>query len=138
MLQASSEGLGRILDAVGTVSVIIGLVQQHHVKIIQPRVEVSGAEAAACNAGLSGLTKTVEDRVLSSLQAGLTAFFAQVASVHHECAVTCSQLYLMRTCHGFCLSLHLSFLASLCPGKHSVQGDTSKQVMLQTNWTFEV
>ncbi|DBB07800.1 TPA: hypothetical protein ACH3X3_009214 [Trebouxia sp. C0006] len=75
---ASSEGLGRILDAMGTVSVIIGLVQQHHVKVIQPRVEASGAEAAACNAGLTGVTKSVEDRVLASLQAGLTAFFAQV------------------------------------------------------------
>ena len=84
MLQASSEGLGRILDAVGTVSVIVGLVQQHHVKVIQLRVEASGAEAAACNAGLTGLTKSVEDRVLASLQAGLTAFFAQVAAMHHK------------------------------------------------------
>ena len=76
----------------GTVSVIIGLVQQHHVKVIQPRVEASGAEAAACNAGLTGLTKSVEDRVLASLQAGLTAFFAQVAAMHHKCGVACSNL----------------------------------------------
>ena len=90
-----------MLDAVGSVSVIIGLVQQHHVKVIQPRVEASGAEAAACNAGLSGLTKILEDRVLASLQAGLTAFFAQVAAMHHNCAVTCNQLYLMTPAVAF-------------------------------------
>ena len=67
-----------MLDAVGGVSVIIGMVQQHHAKVIHPRVEASGAEAAACSTGLSALIKTVEERVLSSLQAALTAFFAQV------------------------------------------------------------
>ncbi len=63
VLQASSEGVGRVLDAVGTASVIIGLLQQHHAKVIQPRVEASAAEAAACAAGLSALIKTVEESV---------------------------------------------------------------------------
>ena len=131
MLQASSEGLGRILDAVGTVSVIIGLVQQHHVKVIQPRVEASGAEAAACNAGLTGVTKSVEDRVLASLQAGLTGFFAQVASMHHECAATCSQLYLMHTCHGFFVSLRLSILASTVYKETPQASDAANQSVFE-------
>ena len=82
LVQASSEGVGRVLDGVGTASVIIGLLQQHHVKVIQPRVEASGAEASACTAGLSAVIKSVEERVLASLQAALNAFFAQVPQNH--------------------------------------------------------
>ena len=78
MLQASNEGLGRVLDAVATATVIIGLLQQHHVKVIQPHVEASAAESAACSNGMSALIKSVEERVLASLQAALNAFFAQV------------------------------------------------------------
>ena len=78
VLQASNEGLGRVLDAVATATVVIGLLQQHHVKVIQPRVEASAAELTACSNGMSAVIKSVEDRVLASLQAALNAFFAQV------------------------------------------------------------
>ena len=77
-LQASGEGMGRVLDAVATASIIVGLLQQHHMKVIQPRVETSPAEAGACSAALSACMKSVEERVLAALQAALNAFFAQV------------------------------------------------------------
>ena len=78
--QASSEGLGRVLDAVATATIIIGLLQQHQIKVIQPHVEASAAELAACSNGMSALIKSVEERVLACLQAALNAFFVQVCS----------------------------------------------------------
>ena len=80
MLQASSEGLGRGLDAVATATVIIELLQQHHLKVIQPHVDSSPSESNACSTGLATLIRSVEERVLASMQAILSAFFAQVHS----------------------------------------------------------
>ena len=80
VLQASSDGLGRGLDAVATATVIIGLLQQHHVKVIQPHVTQSPSEWNACSTGLASLIRSVEERVLASMQAILNAFFAQVHS----------------------------------------------------------
>lgn len=85
-LQASSEVLGRGLDAVATVTIIIGLLQQHHIKVIQPHVESSASDSTACINGLATLIRSVEDRVLASMQAILNAFFAQV-----HCSCMCSQ-----------------------------------------------
>lgn len=75
---AVREGLGKVLEAVGTATVVIGLVQQHFTKVIQPQVEASTGEAAACNSGLSAFVKATEERVLTSLQAALNALLAQV------------------------------------------------------------
>ena len=52
LLQAVREGLGKVLEAVGTATVFIGLVQQHFTKVIQPQVEASTGDAAACNSVL--------------------------------------------------------------------------------------
>ena len=93
MLQAVREGLGKVLEAVGTATVVIGLVQQHHNKVIQPQVEASTGEAAACTSGLSALVKATEERVLTSLQAALNALLAQVSCDN------VSKLVIMLSCY---------------------------------------
>ena len=76
-MQAASEGVGRVLEAVGAASGIVRQLQQHYAKCISPRVEESAAEAAACATGLAALVRAVEERVLAALQASLAAFFGQ-------------------------------------------------------------
>lgn len=99
MLQASNDGLGRGLDAVATATVIIELLQQHHVKVIQPHVTQSPSESNACSTGLATLIRSVEERVLASMQAILNAFFAQVHSItclaclHHTQAISIYATY---------------------------------------------
>ena len=80
MLQAVAEGLGRVLDAIGTTTIVITMIQQHHSKVIQPQVQSSAGETAACSAALAGLVRSVEERVLSCLQQALNAFFSQVST----------------------------------------------------------
>lgn len=76
--QAAAEGVGKVLDAIGTATIIIGMVQQHHAKAIQPQVQASAGEANACSSALAGLVKSTEDRVLACLQTAINAFFSQV------------------------------------------------------------
>ena len=90
-MQAVKEGLGKVLEAVGTTTVVIGLLQQHHIKVIQPHVAASTGDASACNSGLTALIKATEERVLTALQAALNAFLAQVTPTHHvnPCSPCC-------------------------------------------------
>lgn len=82
LLQAVTEGLGRVLDAIGTATIVIGMIKQHHGKVIQPQLQSSAGEAAACSSALSGLVRSVEERVLTCLQQALNAFLSQV---HPQC-----------------------------------------------------
>jgi len=75
--QAASDGVGRVLEAVGAASGIVRQLQQHYARAVAPRVEESAAEAAACATGLASLVRAVEERVLAALQASLSAFFVQ-------------------------------------------------------------
>ena len=77
--QRATDGVGRVLEAVGAASGIIRALQQHYVTIIEPRVEESPTEATACATGLAALVRAVERQVLNALQAALSAFFAQVS-----------------------------------------------------------
>ncbi|KAK9835004.1 hypothetical protein WJX81_003494 [Elliptochloris bilobata] len=74
---AASEGVGRVLEAVGAASGIVRQLQQHYARCIAPRVEESAAEASASATGLAALVRAVEERVLAVLQASLAAFFGQ-------------------------------------------------------------
>lgn len=76
--QAVAEGLGRVLDAIGTATLVIGMIQQHHTKVIQPQVQASAGETKACSSALAGLVRSTEERVLACLQSALNAFCAQV------------------------------------------------------------
>lgn len=117
MLQAVREGLGKVLEAVGTATAVIGLVQQHHTKVIQPQVEASTGEAAACSSGLAAVIKTTEERVLTSLQAALNAILAQVMHARPwsslngsaECTPCTSDAHnLSASPSGFFVLLHLA------------------------------
>ena len=77
--QRATDGVGRVLEAVGAASGIIRALQQHYVTVIEPRVEESPTEATACATGLAALVRAVERQVLNALQAALSAFFAQVS-----------------------------------------------------------
>ena len=73
-----AEGLGRVLDAIGTATIVIGMIQQHYSKVVQPQVQASAGETTACTSALAGLVKSTEERVLACLQSALNAFFLQV------------------------------------------------------------
>ncbi len=77
-VQRATEGVGRVLEAVGAASGVIRALQQHYMTVIEPRVEESPTEATACATGLAALVRAVERQVLTALQAALSAFFAQV------------------------------------------------------------
>ena len=76
--QTATEGVGRVLEAVGAASGIIRALQQHYVTVIEPRVEGLPTEATACATGLAALVRAVERQVLVALQAALSAFYTQV------------------------------------------------------------
>jgi hypothetical protein len=84
--QAASDGVGRVLEAVGAASGIVRQLQQHYARAVAPRVEESAAEAAACATGLASLVRAVEERVLAALQASLSAFFVQVRARRRRAA----------------------------------------------------
>ena len=76
-MQRATDGVGRVLEAVGAASGIIRALQQHYATVVEPRVEAAPAEATACATGLAALVRAVERQVLTALQAALSAFFAQ-------------------------------------------------------------
>ncbi|KAK9825577.1 hypothetical protein WJX74_007103 [Apatococcus lobatus] len=71
-------GMGSVLEAVGLASTIILAVRQHYLKVVEKRLQGSAPDAAACAAGLAGMVRATEERILTSLQVAITAFFAQV------------------------------------------------------------
>ena len=120
LLQAVREGLGKVLEAVGTATVFIGLVQQHFTKVIQPQVEASTGEAAACNSGLSALVKATEERVLTSLQAALNALLAQVGCEIVTSVGDHAVLLYLATARPLLLWIYLTRQALFCDVHHNV------------------
>ena len=108
VLQAVTEGLGKVLEAVATATVVIGLVQQHHTKVIQPQVQASPGEAAACTSGLTVLIKATEERVLAALQAALNAFSGNIETVCSASSTDscrrCSDNLPLRACMSCCMT----------------------------------
>lgn len=49
-------------------------------QVVEKRVQGSAPDAAACAAGLTGMVRATEERILTSLQAAITAFFGQVGT----------------------------------------------------------
>lgn len=82
-----------MLDAIGTATIVIGMIQQHHSRVVQPQVQASLGETSACSSALAGLVRSTEERVLACLQAALNAFFMQVRlATRNTCAALLSDV----------------------------------------------
>lgn len=55
----------------------VQLLEQHWTKVVEPAVEISAQEQLSCSTGLRALINAVEARVLSDLQAGISAQLQQ-------------------------------------------------------------
>ena len=116
-----------MLDAIGTATIVIGMIQQHHSKVVQPQVQASPGETSACSTALAGLVRSTEERVLACLQAALNAFFLQVRlATRNTCADVC-QARCLNMDFNTCVVSGWSIVCQLrqCELTHPVPDDTS-------------